>query len=222
MINFKISIASNLKAKNPNMALGTIVCKVSNTSFNSDLWSEIGKVSTELRSIYTMETIKSNPQITATRTMYLACGKKPGRYRPSAEALMRRIVKGDSLYQINTLVDLINLLSLKTGYSIGGFDVDYIQGNVEAGIGREGEHYEGIGRGLLNIHNLPILRDAKGGIGTPTSDEVRTAIRKETSLFFMNINGYTGKDDVLPALDYAEELLRKYVGAKDIVRQIIE
>jgi len=222
MTSIKIIISNELKDKNPNMALGTIVCQVNNSDYNIALWDEIKTVSEEIREQYVMETIKTNPQITATRNMYLACGKKPGRYRPSAEALMRRIVKGDSLYQINTLVDLVNLLSLKTGYSIGGFDVDYMVGNVEAGIGEEGEPYEGIGKGQLNIHNLPILRDEKSAIGTPTSDEVRTAIRPETSRFFMNINGYTGKDDLIPALDYAEELLVKYVDASDIVRRIIE
>lgn len=222
MSEFKVVISNELKQKQPQMVLATLVCKVENTEYSKGLWNEIEQVSNEIRSKYVLETIKSNPQITATRNMYLACGKKPGRYRPSAEALMRRIVKGDSLYQINTLVDLINLLSLKTGYSIGGFDVDYMVGNVEAGIGKEGEPYEGIGRGQLNIHNLPILRDEKSAIGTPTSDEVRTAIRLETTRFFMNINAYTGKDDVLPALEYAEELLVKYVSAKDIVRRIVE
>lgn len=219
---FNVNISSDLKSKNPNMVLGTLLCDVKNSAYSTELWQEIEKVSEDIRNKYVLETIKENPQITATRNMYLACGKKPGRYRPSSEALMRRIVKGDSLYQINTLVDLINLLSLKTGYSIGGFDVDYMVGNVEAGIGREGEPYEGIGRGQLNIHNLPILRDEKSAIGTPTSDEVRTAIRPGTSKFFMNINAYTGKEDVLPALDYAEELLVKYVDAKDIVRKIVE
>jgi len=204
------------------MALGTIVCAVSNSQYNEILWKEIEAVSIAIRAAYSLETIKTNPQITATRNMYLACGKKPGRYRPSAEALMRRIVKGDSLYQINTLVDLVNLISLKTGYSIGGFDADFVVGDVEAGIGCEGEPYEGIGKGFLNIHNLPILRDEKGAIGTPTSDEVRTALRPDTSSFFMNINGYTGKDDLIPALDYAEELLVNYVNAKDIVRRVVE
>ncbi len=222
MDNFEIVISKLLKDKNPNMALGTIVCRVDNTKFNKLLWDEIEKTSQQVKDNYTIETIKTNPQIAATRNMYLACGKKPGRYRPSAEALMRRIVKGESLYKINTLVDLINLLSLKTGYSIGGFDVDYMVGNVEAGIGAEGEHYEGIGKGKLNIHNLPILRDEKGGIGTPTSDEVRTAIRLDTKRFFMNINGYTGKDDLMPALDYARLLLQKYVNAHDIVVRVIE
>lgn len=218
---FDIEISNSLLDKNPTMALGTIVCKVSNTNFDKQLWDEIEETSKEIRENNLLETIKTNIQIEATRNMYLACGKKPGRYRPSAEALMRRIVKGDKLYQINTLVDIINLLSLKTGYSIGAFDTNYMVGDVEASVGREGEPYEGIGRGVFNIHNLPVLRDEKGAIGTPTSDEVRTAIRPETTSFFMNINGYTGKDDLIPALDDAQNLLKKYVNAEDILVRII-
>lgn len=217
-----ITIAPELKEKMPGMALGTIQCKVENSGFNEGLWDEINKVSGEIRAAYQLDTIKTNKMITATREMYLACGKKPGRYRPAAEALMRRIVKGLELYKINTLVDLVNLVSLKTGYSIGGFDSNYIVGNVVAGIGRENEAYEGIGRGPLNVHLLPIIRDEKGGIGTPTSDEVRTAIRPETTRFLMNINGYTGKGDLQEALDYSVALLEKYVDASEIKVKVIE
>jgi DNA/RNA-binding domain of Phe-tRNA-synthetase-like protein len=219
MIN---SILPELKSKCPQMALGTLVCKVKNNEHSDALWQEIIRESELIRQTYTLETIKTNKQITATRNMYLACGKKPGRYRPSSEALMRRIVKGESLYQINTLVDLVNLVSLKTGYSIGGFDADYVVGNVSAGIGREGEPYHGIGKGLINIHNLPVLRDHVGAMGTPTSDEVRTAIRLETTHFFMNINGYTGAHDLKNALDYSRYLLENYVEATHIKVAIVE
>jgi DNA/RNA-binding domain of Phe-tRNA-synthetase-like protein len=216
-----IKIKKELKDKNPDMALGTIICKVSNTKYNADLWKEIKQICNEIRNKYSLDTIKTNKQITATRNMYLACGKKPCRYRPAAEALMRRIIKDDNLYQINTLVDLINLLSLKTGYSVGAFDADLIEGNITAGIGKINEPYEGIGRGQINIHQLPVLRDNKGAIGTPTSDEIRTAISLNTVNMFVNINGYTGKNDLTPALDYAEKLLIKYADAKNIIRQII-
>ena len=86
----------------------------------------------------------------------------------------------------------------------------------------EGEAYEGIGKEMLNIHQLPVLRDEKGAIGTPTSDEVRTAIRRDTTHFFMNINGYTGKADLEPALAYSMHLLKKYVAASDLVIKIVE
>lgn len=222
MNNFTVTIGTELKEKNPIMALGTIKCKVENSDHSEALWKEIEKVQKAIRDQYQLDTIKDNKQITATREMYLACGKKPGRYRPAAEALMRRIVKGLGLYQINTLVDLVNLVSLKSGYSIGGFDSAFIQGDVSAGIGKEGESYEGIGRGQLNIHNLPVLRDQKGAIGTPTSDEVRTAIRPDTQYFFMNINGYLGPDQLQETIDYSVHLLERFVKATQFEIKIVE
>lgn len=218
----EISISPQLKQKCPQMALGIIFCDVKNSEKNDGLWNEISSVSQQIRVQYTLDTIKTNANIMATRKIYSACGKEPGRYRPSAEALMRRIVKGDSLYQINTLVDLVNLVSLKTGYSIGGFDYRYVNGNIVAGIGMANELYTGIGRGVLNIENLPVLRDSLGGIGTPTSDEERTALRIETTRFLMVINGYTGKSFLQPAIDYSTQLLLKYAGASNIYSDIIE
>ena len=119
----------------------------------------------------TTESLKEMTSIAATRRIYKACGKDPSRYRPASEALIRRILQGKELYQRDTLVDLVNLASIAFGYSIGGFDADKFVGDtLTLGIGREGEPYEGIGRGMINIHGLPVYRDAQGGVGQPTDD----------------------------------------------------
>ena len=103
------------------------------------------------------------------------CGKKTCRYRPSAEALRRRLMRGIALYQIDTLVDLINLVSLRTGYSIGGFDADKIQGtDLKLGVGRLKNHSKVSTGCAEHRRGLPVYRDAVGGIGTPTSDNERT------------------------------------------------
>ena len=71
---------------------------------------------------------------------------------------------------------------MKYGYSIGAFDADKFVGDIlTLGIGREGEPYEGIGRGMINIAGLPVYRDAIGGVGTPTSDNERTKVSLETT-----------------------------------------
>lgn len=220
-MNKTITISKELKDKAPGMALGTIWCKVQNSSYHTELWEEIQKVRQHIQQNYALDTIKEQPNIQETRKVYKACGKDPNRYRPSSESLYRRILKDQPLYQINTLVDLVNLLSLQTGYSIGGFDESYIQWPVEAGIGKQDELFEGIGRGSLNIAHLPVLRDQKGPIGTPTSDEKRTAIRAETQSFFMNINGYTGYEPLEHNLPYAVHILQKYAGAHPVHYTII-
>ena len=218
----KVSISQELNTANPGMALGVMECRVQNTAFSDDLWREIAALTAEIRNTLTFDSIKEQPQIAATRRMYTVCGKDPSRYRPSAEALMRRIVKGNDLYQINTMVDLVNLVSMRYGYSIGGFDADKVEGDVVAGIGREGEPYNGIGRGPLNIAGLPVLRDAVSGFGTPTSDEERTAMSLETSHFLMVVNAYDGPALLPELFDYTRQLLEKYAAATDISTNIIE
>jgi DNA/RNA-binding domain of Phe-tRNA-synthetase-like protein len=169
-----------------------------------------------------MEEINKRPAIYATREAYKKLGKDPNRYRPSAEALCRRILKDMPLYKINTLVDLINLVSLKTGYSIGGFDADKIKGDVQLGVGTADDVFEGIGRGLLNIEGLPVYRDEKGGIGTPTSDEERTKLSLETTRLLMIINGYSGEKGLQEATEYSIDLLKKYANATNISVKMIK
>ena len=164
------------------------------------------------RQVLSTETLKAISGIEATRRVYRACGKDPSRYRPAAEALIRRQLKGKDLYQVDTLVDLVNLASIRYGYSIGGFDADKFQGDtLTLGVGREGEPYEGIGRGMINIAGLPVYRDAVGGVGTPTSDNERTKIGLSTTHLVVLINGYDGDESqVVANAQYIQELVRKY------------
>jgi DNA/RNA-binding domain of Phe-tRNA-synthetase-like protein len=185
---------------------------VVNTRFSEDLWKEIYALCDQYRNELTTETLKQMTSISATRSVYKACGKDPSRYRPASEALIRRVLQGKELYQIDTLVDLINLASIAFGYSIGGFDADKFKGDtLTLGIGREGEPYEGIGRGMINIHGLPVYRDAEGGVGTPTSDNERTKIELQTTHLVVLINGYDGNEArVVENARYIQSLLRKY------------
>ena len=146
----------------------------------------------------------------------------PNRYRPSAESLCRRAVKGLPLYRISALVDIINIVSMWSGFSIGGFDADRVQGGiVTLGVGTADDVFEGIGRGVLNIEGLPVWRDAVGGIGTPTSDHERTKLTADTTRLLMIVNAYSGHDGLPEALDLATDLLRRYAQAGDVERLVI-
>jgi len=122
------------------------------------------------------------------------------------------MLQGKSLYQIDTLVDLINLASIAYGYSIGGFDADKFQGDtLTLGVGKAGEPYEGIGRGSINIEGLPVYRDTQGGVGTPTSDNERTKIELQTTHLVVLINGYDGNEENVRAnAEFIQTLLKKY------------
>ena len=216
-----ITLSDEIVAACPGLHVAAITCEVTNTPFHAGLWEEIDAFTARFFSGTKMEDIKKRPAIHATREVYKKLGKDPNRYRPSGEALCRRILKGQPLYQIDTLVDLINLVSLETGYSIGGFDDDKIEGDLILGVGKAGERFEAIGRGLLNIEGLPVYRDNVGGIGTPTSDEERTKITADTTRLLMLINGYSGKVGLQEAAEYSLGLLQKYARASGIHTRIL-
>ena len=183
-----------------------------NSPYCAKLWDEIHEWEERFRRELTTESLKELSGIAATRAVYKRCGKDPSRYRPASEQLIRRMLQGKELYQIDTLVDLVNLASIAFGYSIGGFDADRFVGDtLTLGVGREGEPYEGIGRGMLNIAGLPVYRDAQGGVGTPTSDNERTKITLETTHLVVRINGYDDDEQrVRQNAEFIQELVRKY------------
>lgn len=211
---FTITVSEEVKAKCPQYCGAAVYATVENTPNDEALWEEITEFTKHLRTTETTESIKLQPAIVATREAYRVCGKDPSRYRPSAEALRRRLLRGLELYRIDTLVDLINLVSLRTGYSIGGFDADKIVGtDLCLGIGKADEPFEGIGRGALNIEHMPVIRDAIGGIGTPTSDHERTKMDIGTTHILAIINGYSGSEGLHEAAEMTVDLLQRHASA---------
>ena len=208
----KVIVSQEINSVCPEFVGACVEAEVVNTPYSEELWKEIEALGNKFREELTTESLKEMTSIAATRRVYKACGKDPSRYRPASEALIRRVLQGKELYQRDTLVDLINLASIAFGYSIGGFDADKFVGDtLTLGIGREGEPYEGIGRGMINIHGLPVYRDAQGGVGTPTSDNERTKMMLATTHLLVLINGYDGDERrVCQNAEYIQELLRKY------------
>ncbi len=214
MINIKIE--NEFKEKIPHIKLGCLEAEVLVQPSSEDLSSRIQKKLSELEKSLTPEIIRNSKNVKATKEAYKALGKDPNRYRPSAESLMRRVANGKGLYQISNTVDILNLISVQTGYSICGYDTEKIDGKISLGTGGKDEPYEGIGRGELNIENLPVFRDSIGAFGTPTSDSTRTMISddtKEILFIFMDMDHGTILDS---ALQETKELLEKYANATNI------
>lgn len=207
-----IIVSQEIESVCPGFVGACVEAEVKNTPFCQPLWEEIKALGEKFKAELTTETLKDISGIAATRRVYRACGKDPSRYRPASEALIRRLLQGKELYQIDTLVDLTNLASIAYGYSIGGFDANKFEGDtLTLGVGREGEPYEGIGRGIINIAGLPVYRDARGGVGTPTSDNERTKIDIATTHLMVLINGYDGCEDKVRAnAEFIQRLLRQY------------
>lgn len=208
----KVIVSQEIRQVCPEFVGACVDAKVVNSPYSEALWAEINNLCQNYRSELNTESLKEISSIAATRRIYKACGKDPSRYRPASEALIRRVLQGKELYQLNTLVDLVNLASIAYGYSIGGFDAEKFEGDtLTLGVGREGEPYEGIGRGMLNIQGLPVYRDAIGGVGTPTSDNERTKISDNTTHLVVLINGYDGNEQrVRQNAEFIQQLLMKY------------
>ena len=213
----QIIISDEIQKICPSLTLGIVQANVLNSPTPQFLSEEMTALETEFRQQYTLEELNKRPAILATRLAYKALGKEPGRYRPSAEALCRRILREIPLYRVDTLVDIINIVSVETGFSIGAFDLNKIEGEkLILGVGKAGEEFEAIGRGQLNIEGLPVYRDTVGGIGTPTSDHDRTKITSDTRQLLVIINGYNGEEGLQRAINLSVDLLKKYADAKEI------
>ena len=118
-------------------------------------------------------------------------------------------------------MDLLNLVSVKSGFSIGGYDAEKILGEVILGIGKANEPYEAIGRGELNIEFLPTFRDSSGAFGSPTSDSTRTMVTPKTTRFLMPIFNFGGHQNLQEAMDLAIFLLRQFASGSEFEKTII-
>jgi len=154
--------------------------------------------------------------IAATREMYRRLGKDPSRYRGSPEALLRRSRAGKELYRIHNVVDVINLVSLRTLLPIGLYDAAKLRPPVTLGRGDAGEAYDGIGKEQLNLEALPVLADAAGPFGTPTSDSYRTSVTAGTREVVAVIFGVTGRGELAEAMQMLGALLRTHGGADEV------
>ncbi len=221
MKEVKIEFSPEIAIAAPGLRVVRIAAEVVNGPTDAALRDELEALAGRVEASYEIADINHRPGIAATRAAYKALDKEPNRYRPAQEQLMRRIVSGKGLYFIDNLVDVCNYVSIASGYAIGAFDSDKIEGDLlTLGVGRPGEPYEGIGRGALNIECMPVYRDAVGGVGTPTSDNERTKITPSTTSLTACVNIY---GEVMPADEVAElyaSLLRRYCGADSVVAEV--
>ena len=218
----KIFFSEKIKKAAPSLKVIHIEATVDNSPTSDLLWEEIEKECRRISDSYELSEINKREGIAATRRAYKALGKDPNRYRPSAEALCRRIVNSKGIYRLTTLIDVINLVSIASGYSIGGFDADKIQGDsLILDAGTHNDIFNGIGRGPLNIEGLPVYRDSLGGIGTPTSDEERTKLTSDTTNLLMLVNVYGEELPISDTASMIQDLLKRHASLSDFSMEVI-
>lgn len=163
------------------VALGVVVVRgLLVRAASAELDAEIHQACDEIRRRFGPSRSGDVPETADARSLYKSLGIDPTKTRPSNEALLRRVLKGEALYRINTLVDAINLVSLRTHLPFGLYDAARVVPPVTLRRGRPGEAYEGIRKGEVHVDGRPVLVDAGGPFGNPTSDSARTMITTET------------------------------------------
>ena len=219
MIDIKIS--EQLKLKWNDIAIGSVEADIVVMPSNKLLIQRLDSACEELASKLKVEDISKLKVIHDSRKAYKTLGKDPARYRLSSEALLRRIVKEKGIYKINNIVDINNLISITSFYSICAFDTSKIEPPVQFTIGTKEDEYFGIGRGLLNIENLPVFEDQIGKFGSPTSDSERVKITDHTIQISMNIISFSGVNDLEIQVNKLLKNLTDFANAKNVESNII-
>jgi len=157
------------------------------TQHNAALRGEIDAVTARVRSAYAGRQPSEIAGLRPARDLYHRVGVDPTKLRPSSEALLRRVLRGDELPVINSLVDINNLCSLEFLLPMGLHDLDAARGGLVLRVGRAGERYDAIGKGAYSVEGRITAADDLGPCGSPTSDSQRTMITLTTRRCLMII-----------------------------------
>jgi len=217
----QLTIDPALKQTCPRATLAFLTAEVTTTDTPPALLDEMKSCETTILKLPDPRSVLESSKILATRAGYKALGKDPARYRGSAEALLRRILSGKGFPQINAVVDIINLVSVESRFSIGLYDLAHVQGEIVFRRGRANETYKGIGKYDLNLEGLPIFCDAAGPHGSPTSDSERTMVTSATQSIAAIIISLGGPDGLQSAADRTSALLQTYAAARELHIAII-
>jgi DNA/RNA-binding domain of Phe-tRNA-synthetase-like protein len=200
-----------------------IIEGVSVREHDEALDAEVHRACASLRERYGEGLSSEVPGAADARTLYKALGIDPTKTRPSNEALLRRALKGEALYRINTLVDALNLVSLQEQLPFGLYDLEQVRPPVVLRKGAAGEAYDGIRKGTVSVEGRPTLVDATGPFGNPSSDSLRTSITAATRDAFVVAYAPAGYEPgrLDRVLDATSETLTRFCGGMPRERRIL-
>ena len=158
----------------------------------------------------------------AVRTMYKKVGIDPTKTRPSNEALLRRVRKGDTIPRINSAVDIVNWCSLEFQLPYGLYDAGKISGAVTMRRGVEGEKYAGIRKDDVNVGGRITVADDQGPFGNPTSDSARTMVTPVTSDLLVIVYAPTeiAKPQLERVANMTAERMQQILGGRETARAV--
>lgn len=187
------------------------------------LAAEIERYARELRDRHAGARSAEVPGAADARALYKDLGLDPTKTRPSSEALLRRVLKGEPLFRINTLVDALNLCSLRAQLPFGLYDCGRVEPPVVLRRGQPGESYEGIRKGEVHVEGRPVLADARGPFGNPSADSERTMVRLETreALVTVYAPSRLATARVEGVLDDTAATLTRFCGGQVVARLLL-
>ncbi|MEC9484408.1 MAG: phenylalanine--tRNA ligase beta subunit-related protein [Candidatus Izemoplasma sp.] len=215
-----ITIDSALKKKLPDFHMAVIEADVV-VEKSHKLDAAIHYLERDIFEQYDIQEVINLDIIKEGRDAYKTLGKDPSRYRLAVESLYRRIVKGNPLYRINNIVDIGNVISLETRKSVAMLNKEAIEGDVLIRIGKEDDDFHGIGRGKLNISNIPVYEDDNGPFGSTTSDTDRTKITPSTRKLLMFIISFTGESCLIKDVALTTQYFDSYIIHENFTSKII-
>jgi len=189
---------------------------------HEELAREMDAACAQVRQRVTPEQVAEMDVIHAVRRLFRAWGIDPARYRPSSEALLRRVAQGKGLYRVSTAVDIINLGSMETGWPFGAYDLANVKPPITLRHGAEGETYDGIGKHAWHLEGKPVLADSAGPFGMPISDSTRTMITESTQsvLTVIFAPAATNVEAIQQALDKLADRFSRYCGGSGFLASI--
>ena len=218
----KVKISPEVSGRCSGVCLGLLQGTVRVEESCTALRQELLNVCAHLHDRCKLEDIVKIPEIEDTRACYRAVGKDAHRYRGSAEAMMRRAVREKGLYFINNVVEVNNIISLKSAFCLGTYDTAHLHGTLTLARAPEGAVYQGIGKEEFHIEFLPVLTDDAGPFGNPSSDSVRAMITEKTQEILLVIYSFSGRAGVMGYLEQADRLLTRYCAGGRFERAVME
>ena len=213
-MKYEVSIDKDLFNVYPEIRLGLLRFHADVQVPDEQFWSFMNaEVLPQVRSDIEGKEWNEISGIKGSRAAYKAFGRNPGRYRVSSEALIRRVRRGDELYHINSVVDVNNLISVRSGLSVGSYDLDRLHGSITLRKAEPGEGYTGIGKDFIDMENMLVLADDEGIFGSSMSDSTRAMVTDNATDILVVIYCFENDIDLAELLDEAMTAFERYASA---------
>lgn len=221
-MEYEVKIDAKLAQTYPEIRLGLMRFTAEIQKSDPQFWMHMNEeVLPQVRKEIEGKEWAEIPGIRGSRAAYKAFGRNPGRYRVSSEALIRRVRRGDELYHINSVVDVNNLLSVKSGLSVGSYDLDHIHGAITLRKAEIGEGYMGISKDFIDMENMLVLADDEGIFGSSMSDSVRAMVTEQTKNVLVVIYCFENSIDLPALLEQGKSAFNEFANAQDIESWIV-